>query len=261
MAEKRMFSNKITQSDPFLAMPASSQNLYFHLNMDADDEGFINRPKSIMRMIGSTEDDMNLLILKKFVIPFNVENDSGINEVILVVKHWFIHNTLRKDRMKLTNHLEQRNLLTQNKNGSYSLLNSGDMNNVRQVSVKCPPSVVENRVVESSVVENSVLEEDPVPYLEIIQYLNLKTGKEYKNAKGHQAHIKARWNDGYRIEDFKKVIDNKVHSWKDDPMAEGWLRPRTLFGPKFDDYLNERIITNSPSVKNGSIRSEVVMHA
>ena len=101
MAGKRMFSNKITQSDPFLAMPASSQNLYFHLNMDADDEGFINRPKSIMRMIGSTEDDMNLLILKKFVIPFNVENDNGINEVILVVKHWFIHNTLRKDRMKL----------------------------------------------------------------------------------------------------------------------------------------------------------------
>ena len=63
MAEKRMFSNKITQSDPFLAMPASSQNLYFHLNMDADDEGFINRPKSIMRMIGPTK----LTFFKSFI--------------------------------------------------------------------------------------------------------------------------------------------------------------------------------------------------
>lgn len=151
MAEKRMFSNKITQSDPFLDMPATTQNLYFHLNMDADDEGFVNRTKSIMRMIRASEDDLKLLIAKNFIIPFYVENDNGINSVVVVIKHWFIHNTLRKDRMKYTNYTQQKNMIAQNENGAYSLLPLGDAQFDNQVATDCQRSVVEYSVVESSI--------------------------------------------------------------------------------------------------------------
>ena len=80
MAERRMFAKTIIDSDAFLEMPATAQMLYFHLAMRADDDGFINNPKRIMRMIGSGDDDLKLLILKKFIIPF----ESGV----VVIKHW-----------------------------------------------------------------------------------------------------------------------------------------------------------------------------
>ena len=89
MAERRMFAKTIIDSDAFLEMPQSSQNLYFHLAMRADDDGFINNPKSIMRLIGCKDDDANILIAKKFLIPF----ESGV----VVIKHWKIHNYIRRD--------------------------------------------------------------------------------------------------------------------------------------------------------------------
>ena len=100
MAERRMFSKKITDSDAFLDMPLSSQCLYFHLSMNADDDGFVNSPKSVMRKIGSKEDDLKLLIAKNFVIPF----ESGI----VVIKHWRINNYLRADRYKETEYQEEK---------------------------------------------------------------------------------------------------------------------------------------------------------
>ena len=99
MAEKRMFSKKIIDSDAFLDMPLSTQALYFHLSMRADDEGFINNPKKVSRMIGCGEDDLKLLIAKNFIIPF----ESGV----VVIKHWLIHNTIRKDRAKETLYKEE----------------------------------------------------------------------------------------------------------------------------------------------------------
>lgn len=104
-------------------------------------------------------------------------------------------------------------------------------------------------------------EKDFIPYFKIIEYLNFKTGKNFKDAQAHKAHIKSRWNEGYRLEDFKKVIDIKTKTWLNDSFGDQFLRPRTLFGPKFDDYLNETEVTNKPSFKNGGIRSEVVMPA
>lgn len=94
-----MFTKKITESDAFLEMPASAQNLYFHLNMEADDDGFVNAPKKIMRMVGSSEDDMRLLILKKFVLVF----DSGV----IVIKHWRMHNLIKSDRYHPTQYQEE----------------------------------------------------------------------------------------------------------------------------------------------------------
>lgn len=92
MAERRMFAKSVIDSDMFLDMPLSSQALYFHLAMRADDDGFINNVKRIMRMTGCGDDDMRILISKRFVIPF----ESGI----AVVTHWKVHNYIAKDRYK-----------------------------------------------------------------------------------------------------------------------------------------------------------------
>ena len=102
MAERRMFSKSIIDSDLFLDMPATTQMLYFHLAMRADDDGFINNPKRIMRMIGASDDDMRILIAKQFVILF----DSGI----VVIKHWRIHNYIRSDRYKPSIFVEKNSL-------------------------------------------------------------------------------------------------------------------------------------------------------
>ena len=112
MAEKRMFTKKIVDSDAFLDMPLSTQSLYFHLNMRADDDGFINNPKKIQRMIGASEDDLKLLVAKRFVICF----ENGV----IVIKHWRMHNTLRKDRYNPTTYQEQLSMLEIKDNSSYT---------------------------------------------------------------------------------------------------------------------------------------------
>jgi hypothetical protein len=116
MAKKRMVSNQIVDSDDFLDMPLSAQALYFHLLVRADDEGFTNGIKKVMRMIGSRDDDLKVLIGKKFVIMF----ESGV----LVIKHWLIHNTIRKDRLIETTHLEEKDQISIKRNNSYTLKTS-----------------------------------------------------------------------------------------------------------------------------------------
>ncbi len=113
MAERRMFAKTIIDSDAFLDMPLSTQALYFHLSMRADDDGFINNPKKIQRMIGGSEDDLKVLCAKKFIIPF----ESGI----VVIKHWKIHNYIQKDRYKETVYKEEKAMLSVKTNNSYTL--------------------------------------------------------------------------------------------------------------------------------------------
>lgn len=111
MADKRMFSLKIVDSDLFLDMPLSSQCLYFHLSMRADDDGFVNNPKKIIKIIGANEDDLKILIAKGFVIVF----EKGI----IVITHWKINNFIRKDRYKPTLYENEVQSLSQTKNGMY----------------------------------------------------------------------------------------------------------------------------------------------
>ena len=113
MAERRMFAKTIIDSDAFLDMPMSTQALYFHLSMRADDDGFINNPKRIQRMIGASDDDLKLLIAKSFIIVF----ESGV----VVIKHWRIHNYIRGDRKKDTTYKEEMALLNIKENGAYTL--------------------------------------------------------------------------------------------------------------------------------------------
>lgn len=113
MAERRMFAKTIVLSDAFLDMPMSARCLYFTLGMLADDDGFVNAPRSIMRQCGASDDDMKLLIAKKFVLIF----DSGV----IVIKHWRINNYLRNDRYIPTKYQEEKAELGTDENGAYKL--------------------------------------------------------------------------------------------------------------------------------------------
>lgn len=112
MAERRMFAKTIIDSDAFIDMPLSTQALYFHLSMRADDDGFINNPKRIQRMIGCADDDLKVLMAKRFLLPF----DSGV----VVIKHWKIHNYIRSDRYKPSIYEAERALLRVKENGAYT---------------------------------------------------------------------------------------------------------------------------------------------
>lgn len=143
MAERRMFAKTIIDSDAFLELPVSSQLLYFHLSMRADDEGFINKPKTIMRMLGSKDDDMNILIMKKFIIPF----ESGV----VVIKHWRIHNYLQNDRLTPTKYVDEREQLELDENKAYRLNKKPCIQNTGNVYTQV-------RVVKGSIGKNSIEE-------------------------------------------------------------------------------------------------------
>jgi hypothetical protein len=111
MSNKRMFNTQIVDSDAFLSMPLSSQALYFHLGMSADDDGFLNNPVQIARAINASQDDMNLLLLKKFILRF----DTGV----MVIKHWKINNYIRSDRYKPTLYQDELRQLEVKQDGGY----------------------------------------------------------------------------------------------------------------------------------------------
>lgn len=113
MADKRMFCKAIIDSDAFLDMPATARLLYYDLAMRADDDGFVNSPKKIMRTVGASQDDMSILIVRKFLIPF----DNGV----VVIKHWRIHNYIRQDRYHETTYTDQKRLLVLDENKAYKL--------------------------------------------------------------------------------------------------------------------------------------------
>ena len=114
MAERRMFAKTIIDSDAFIDMPVTARLLYYDLAMRADDDGFVNSPKKIMRMIGASVDDLNILAMKKFIIPF----DNGI----VVIKHWKIHNYIRQDTYNETKYKEEKSQLELDENKAYRMI-------------------------------------------------------------------------------------------------------------------------------------------
>ena len=234
MAERRMMSKSIIKSDTFLDMPATTQNLYFHMLLDADDDGFINAPKSIMRMIGAKDDDMKVLAAKQFVIPF----ESGV----VVIKDWKIHNYIQNDRYKPST-LPERDLLNIQKDKTYTL-----KNDVSSMDTKCiqPVSIGKVRLGKDRIGKDSIdtlchVTHDDVDksHFEIIEYLNIKTGSKFKaTTKPYIQAIRSRLKEGYTVDDFKTVIDKKCREWKGTKL-EKYLTPKTLFAPShFDTYLN-----------------------
>ena len=116
MAERRMFAKTIIDSDAFLDMPLSTQALYFHLSMRADDDGFLNNAKKIMRTIGANSNDYDLLLAKGFIIQ--------MEDGICVIKHWRIHNYIQRDRYKPTVYQEEMSRLAIKENNAYTLMDT-----------------------------------------------------------------------------------------------------------------------------------------
>ena len=155
MAERRMFAKTIIDSDAFLEMPTTSQLLYFHLSMRADDDGFVNKPKSLMRMVGCKDDDLKLLFVKKFLIPF----ESGV----VVIKHWKIHNYIRKDTYTETKYKEEKATLELDENSAYRIAETSPLQ-LRDDSVTSPSTQVRlGKVSTGKVSVGEVIEEAPPP--------------------------------------------------------------------------------------------------
>lgn len=198
MAERRMFAKTIVLSDAFLDMPLSARCLYFTLNMFADDEGFINNPKSIIRQCGASTDDMNILILKKFVIPFE---DEGI----IVIKHWKIHNLIQNDRFKETKYKALRNQLYLDENRSYTVT---DPNRIQIVS----KTEAQNSIDKNSKEKNKFI---PPTLEEIAAYC--KERQNNVNAK--------KFYEYYSVAGWKDAKGNPVKNWK-QKMIANWEKEK-----------------------------------
>ena len=252
MAERRMFAKTIIDSDAFLDLPSSTQNLYFHLGMRADDDGFINNPKKIQRSIGGGDDDLKLLIAKKFIIPF----ESGV----VVIKHWKIHNYIQNDRYKPTMYADEKKQLTTKPNKSYKMVASvdnstmypqciqvGDTGKVRLGKVRLGKSKV--RVITKP---------DPIPYQEIVNLFNeicTEAPKIIKVTDKRKSQIALRYKELKNIDVFEQafrmVQESKFLTGDND---RGWVA-------KFDwimandtnivkvlegNYKNSKVKSNNP---------------
>ncbi|MCI8686302.1 conserved phage C-terminal domain-containing protein [Bacillus bombysepticus] len=230
MAQRRMFSKKIVETDFFMEMSPTAKLLYFYLNMSADDDGFVGNPKTIKLISGATDDDLKILIAKQFIIPF----DSGV----IVIKDWKIHNYIQKDRYNQTQYLDEKKQLLVEENGTYTKC----IQDVSSLDTQVRLGKSKDRLGKNN---NTMSDksDDVIPYSEIISYLNEKTGRSFRTTEAHKRFIKARWNENYKLDDFKRVVDNKVADWTGKTIngqpAEKYLQPSTLFGTKFDNYLNQ----------------------
>ena len=227
MAERRMFAKTVIDSDGFLDMPLSAQALYFHLAMRADDDGFVNNPRKIQRMIGANDDDIRVLIAKQFIITFN----TGV----IVISHWRIHNYIQKDRYKETLCTAEKSMLSIDGRNMYTSCIQNVSSTDTQVSIGKVSIGKDNIYSPESANETAA---DTAVFTEIIEYLNRQAGTNYRaSSTNTKKHIHARLADGYSVEDFKTVIDKKCNEWLGTDYAQ-YLRPDTLFGSKFEAYLN-----------------------
>lgn len=199
-----MFSMKIVDSDPFKEMPLSAQALYFHLVMNADDEGFLNKAKSVQRSIMASDDDMKLLIAKDFIIRF----ESGI----MVIKHWKMHNTIQPSRLKPTQYTEERSLLNVKENKAYTL-NLKDIGTLptdcQQNDSECQQNDAEIRLEEIRLEECSVVESEPAQPAVTYNSLIKQYGKEFVDERIERAKMYKRTNNldtvaKWCAEDFKR---------------------------------------------------------
>ena len=240
MAERRMMSKKIIDTDNFLDMPQSTQCLYFHLLLRADDDGFIQSPKSIMRITGCKDDDLKLLVAKGFVIGF----ETGV----IVIRHWRIHNYVQSDRYSKSELPEAKRVELKNKvyevveqqiNPDNTCMDTKCIQNGYNLDTQIRIDKIreeENRIETLCHVSHDDVDKS---HFEIIEYLNLKTGSKFKpTTKPYVQAIRSRLKEGYTVNDFKTVIDKKCREWQGTKL-EKYLTPKTLFAPShFDTYLN-----------------------
>ena len=206
-----MFAKTIIDSDAFLDMPLSTQALYFHLSMRADDDGFINNTKKVQRMLGCSDDDMKILLSKNFVIPF----DTGV----CVIKHWKIHNLIQKDRYKPTIYGEHKDQLSLKENNVYTL----DTVCIQDVSSLEPQvSIGKASLVKAS---KSLDQQESEMYFEDFWY-------KYPKKVGKQEAIKS-WKKAKP--DILQVID--ALNWQIP--SKQWQQEDGKYIPNPATYLNQ----------------------
>lgn len=174
MAERRMFAKTIVLSDAFLDLPMSARCLYFTLGMLADDDGFVNAPRSIMRQCGASDDDMKLLLAKKFVLVF----DSGV----IVIKHWRINNYLQKDRINPTKCVEEKAMLSIDEKGGYT------RNEMYTPTVYTQDSIDKDRLDKDSIGKDRIEEKNNPSFLseqERLQKVTMESIKRIREKTGN----------------------------------------------------------------------------
>ena len=191
MAERRMFAKTIIDSDAFLDMPVTARLLYYDLAMRADDDGFVNSPKKIMRMIGASQDDLTILGLRKFIIPF----ESGI----VVIKHWRIHNYIRKDTYNETKYKDEKSELELDENNAYRRLSvDGSSTQVR---------LGKDRIVEDSIGECISAEPTPAP----------TPKKPTKHKRGEYSHVLLTEDQEQKlIDEYGEIVTAKAITFLDE---------------------------------------------
>lgn len=208
MAERRMFAKTIIDSDAFLTMPASSQNLYFHLGMRADDDGVVNNPRTIMRLVGAHEDDMNILISKKFVI---VLQDS-----LIVIKHWKINNYIRSDRYVQSKYKEEISCLSLDENNAYSVNNNQATTTCQPAGI---PTVSTGKISigkDSIVLKENIIKEKNQPFSpkipqelqELFDYWNSKSIVVHRTINEKMVQLLKKALDLYGQAQIKQAIEN-----------------------------------------------------
>ena len=241
MAERRMFSGKIICSDAFCGMPFSAQALYVQLCMEADDDGFLNNAKRIQKMLEASPNDLNLLFENRFIL--------GFANGVIVIKHWRVHNLIRKDRYNPTQYQDEFALLEIKPDGAYT--EKAVDGETETVATTWQPNnnqmATQDRLGKDSIgkvidiLSDSDESDNTEIYKTIIEYLNKKAGTKYRaSSKKTKSCIHARLAEGFTLEDFKTVIDKKCEEWIGTEY-EQYLRPETLFGTKFESYLNAKV--------------------
>jgi len=233
MAQKRMFSQQIIDSDAFLEMPLSAQALYFHLSMRADDDGFVNNPVKIGRIINASSDDLKILLAKNFIISFQ----NGV----IVIKHWRINNYLRKDRYTETVYLDEKAQLDVKENGSYTLLGIPNDNQMTTVGIH---SIEKNREEKNSIekIKEETVAKRSLSFVkptreEIFNYCKERKNKvdpsqfyDFYEAKG--------WFVGKnKMKDWKAA----VRTWEKREFSNKKINSRPDVKPEWlDEYIQEQ---------------------
>ena len=249
MARKRMFDSEIINRDDFLELSLETKAIYFLLGIFADDEGFIS-PKKILKLYGGNENMLDELIKSKFIIQF----ESGV----VLITDWNINNYLNQKRIRDTIYTSEKKQIEYDENTHKYIFLTNVKQKLNDSLTNVNPEekrIEENRLEENRIEENSediicIENQNNIPYEEIINYLNLKTGSNYRSdIYKTRKLIQSRWKEGFKLEDFKNVIDKKTIEWFNTDMKK-YLRPETLFGTKFEGYLNQDLAKNKITTKD-----------
>lgn len=237
-----MFAKTIIDSDAFLDMPLSAQALYFHLGMRADDDGFVNSPKKIMRLVSCSDDDMKLLITKNFIIPF----DSGI----VVIKHWRIHNYIQKDRYHETNYLDEKAMLATKENGSYSLLDTRCIQDVSEMDTEVRLGKSKDSLDKDS--QDNIVQMKPSELRKEFENLWSMYPKKQGKDKAYGYYERAR-KSGTSYEE----VEQGILAYKESIRANGTDMQYVKMGSTFfsqKSWADDWSIRNRPKGQQGSRR-------